>query len=161
MIEREFPGGSPRRLLPTEVFHGLEIGSFNIPSIRGALDGRKICRAGHCAAAQLDAEDAFARGASTLIENAEAIVRQHALHDELTLLQLLTLDEIARRTLFRSPDNGHRLKILGANRGKELFDGGPRRGGAGERAAGSGAARDKDRNERERQALHGESPLVR
>ena len=161
MNDRQFPSGSPRGRLPAEILHRFEVGAFDIPPIRRALDRREVCGAGRRAAAQLNAEDSFPGGPRALAENAEAIVRQHALHDELALLQLLPFDEITRRTFFRSPDHGHCLKILGANRGEELFDGSARRGSAGERAAGSRAARGKHRNERESQALHGESPLVR
>jgi hypothetical protein len=158
---RQFQRSSLRGHLPTEILHGLQISALDVPSIRWPLDRGEVGGARQGATAQLDAKHPLSLGAGALAENAEAIVRKHALHDQLALLQLLPRDEITCRPLLRSPDDRHGLKVLRANRGKELFDSPTRRRSAGERAASFGAARGKDRNERESQALHGESPVVR
>lgn len=117
--------------------------------VRRACDG---------ASRQLHTKDTLATGTGALTENAESIMRQHALHHELPFLQFLPFDEISRRTLLGSPDDRHGLEILRADRGEKLLDGRARRGSAGERAAGLRAARGKYHYERDERALHGVSP---
>ena len=119
----------------------------------------EIRRPGDRPTRQLHAKDALAGLSRSLGENAEPLVSEHALHDELALLELTSFDEIARRTFLGSPDDRHGLKILCADRAEELLDRGTRRGSAGEWPGRVGAAaRGEDQDERDDRTLHRVSP---
>jgi len=155
---RRFPAGSPGGHVPAEVPYGGDVDVLYVPSLGGALCGGEVRRARDRTSRQLDAKHALAGLARALIEDAKAVVREHALHDELALLQLPALDKIAGRTLLGSPDDRQRLKVLRANRGQELLDRGAGRGGAGERTGVPRAARREYQNKRDDRTVHRMSP---
>jgi hypothetical protein len=154
----QFPERSVRRHLSAEIPYRLEVRGLHVPSVGRTLHGCEIRRAGEGATLQLHAKDALAVGSGRFTENAEAIVRQHALHDELPLLQFLPFDEIARRTFLGSPDHRHRLKILRADGREKLLHGRARCGRAGESTTGPRATRGECHDERDDRTLHDESP---
>ncbi len=120
---------------------------------------REIGRAGNGASRQLYAKDALAGLTRTFVENAEPLVGEHALHDELALLELTSFDEIARGTFLGPPDDRHGLKILRADRPEELLDRRAGGGRAGEWPRGVAAAtRGKYQDERNDRTLHRISP---
>jgi len=123
------------------------------------LRRREIGRASNGTSRQLHAKYALASLARTFVENAEPLVGEHALHDELALLELTSFDEIARWTFLGPPDDRHGLKILRADRAEELLDRRARRRGAGEwsRSPLTAACGEYD-DERDDRTLHRMSP---
>jgi hypothetical protein len=153
-----FQSALPRRHVPAEIFHRLQIRTLDVPSLGWALRRCEIGGARDRSARQLHAEDALPVLPRPFVEDSEAIVGEHALHHELALFELPPFDEIARRAFRRAPDDRHCLEILCADRGKELLDRGAGRRGAGERASGLRAARGEYHDERDDRTLHGMSP---
>lgn len=153
-----FQCGSAGRHVPAEILHGLQIRALDVPSLGRALRRRKIGRACNGSARQLHAEDPLPVLSRTFVENSEAVVGEHALHDELALLELPSFDEIARRAFRGTPDDRHCLEILGTDRGEELLNRRAWCGRAGERAGGLRAARGEYHNERDDRTLHRVSP---
>ncbi len=158
MATQRFRNRSPRGHLTAEILHWLEIRGLDVPPLGGALRGGKVRDARDGPAPQLDPKDALATGAGTLVENAESIVGEHTLHYQLALLQLLSRNEIARRTSFRPPNDRHCLEILSTDRGQKLLDGRAWRRSARERTAGPRTARRKDQDEPDDRTLHDVSP---
>lgn len=124
------------------------------------MNGGEVRYPNDRAAGELDTENAPAGLPRVLAEDAEAVVGKHALHDELALLELTPLDLVARRPFGGSPDDRHRLEILRTDRRKELLDGRPRFGRAGEWTSSPRTAGSEYGNERDDRTLHGEAPSV-
>jgi hypothetical protein len=154
----QFQKPSAGRHLAAEILDRLEIRALDVPSVRGTLHRGEIRGPRHGASPQLHTKDTLAIGTGSFTEDAEAIVRQHALHDELPLLQFLPFDEIACRTFLGSPHDRHCLEILRADRGEKLLDSRARGGCTGERTPGLRAARGKYHDERDDRTLHDVSP---
>jgi len=121
-------------LLPRSAERGYrrEIGVLDIPAFRRTLDRREARRLRDRTLRELHPEHTLPALTREVVDDAVFVAIVAPLHDDEALLELGTLELVLRRTLRRTPSDGHLLQVLALCAAEKPLDGLARARRAGE-----------------------------